>query len=327
MQVQLVQPGPPLEVTVSNSQSTVGRLHSDEPAASGQSVTKPIKAGSYFSIATQTDTIFGLGFEPLANGTTVVTASGPAGVRTMTTSGARTVVVGTPRILVSSAETVGAGLQVPLSATLNGSQHGGVNVLITSSAPELVLVSRTTTTAGDSSISVPVADNTTDVPFVIQALENVTGTAIVSLSTDGFTTATMTVTVTQSAIEIIGLPAQIAAGAPEEIFWYVQAGLPHPFVPGLITTQSVRGGSPGFVVTLSADNGLARLRSDEPATVGQSVTKPILAGNYHTVHVPPSTGFGLGFEPLAAGTVVISAVGPAGVISTGQASRTVMITP
>jgi hypothetical protein len=327
LQIQLVQPGPPFEVTLTNSQSTVGRLHSDEPAASGQSVTKPIMAGNYFSVGTGPDPIYGLGFEPLANGTTVVTATGPAGTRTMTATGIRTVEVATPRILVPSAVTVGAGLQEPIFGTLNGSQHGGVSVLITSSAPGLVLVSTSTTTAGETSISVPVANNTTAVPFVIQALENVTGTAIVSLSTDGFTTATMTVTVTQTAIEIIGLPSQIAAGAPEEIFWYVQTGPVHPVFGGLILGQTVRGGSPGFVMMLSASNALARLRSDEPEAVGQTVTKPIAPGNYHTVHVPPASGYGLGFEPLAAGTVVVSATGPAGVIATEQASRTVIITP
>ena len=326
-QIQVVQPGPPLEVTLTNSQSTVGRLHSDEPVASGQSVTKPIKPGTYFTIASQPDTIFGLAFEPLANGTTVVTAAGPAGVRTMTTSGVQTVEIGTPRILVSNAETVGAGLQVPISATLNGSQHGGVNVLISSTAPGLVLVSKDVTTTGSASISVPVADNTTAVPFVIQAFENVTGTAVVSLSTDGFITATMTVTVTQSAIEIIGLPSQIAAGAPEETFWYVQAGVPHPFAPGFLLPQAVRAGSPGFVVTLSANSTRARLRSDEPDAAGATVSKPIAPGNYLTVAVPPATGSGLGFEPLAAGTVVVSATGPAGVIATEQASRTVVITP
>jgi hypothetical protein len=326
-QIQVVQPGPPLEVTLTNSQSTVGRLHSDEPVSSGQGVTKPIMPGMYFTIATEPDTTFGLSFEPLANGTTVVTASGPAGVRTMTSTGVRPVEIGTPRILVSEAETVGAGLQVPISATLNGSQHGGVNVLISSTAPGLVLVSASTTTAGETSISVPVANNTTTVPFVIQALENVTGTAVVSLSTDGFTTATMTVTVTPSAIEIVGLPSQIAAGAPEETFWYVQAGIPHPFAPEFLVPQAVRGGSPGFVVTLSASNALARLRSDEPVAVGQTVTKPIAPGTFFTLSVPPGTTTGLGFEALAPGTVVISATGPAGVIATEQASRTVIIDP
>jgi hypothetical protein len=327
LQIQLVQPGPPFEVTLTNSQSTVGRLHSDEPAASGQSVTKPIMPGSYFSIGTGPDPIYGLGFEPLANGTTVVTATGPAGVRTMTATGIRTVEVATPRILVSSAETVGAGLQVPIFATLNGAQHGGVSVLITTSAPGLILVSPDVTTTGQTSFSVPVADNTTAVPFVIQALENVTGTAIVSLTTEGFITATITVTVTQSAIEILGLPVQIAAGAPEETFWYVQTGLAHPFSGGLMLVQTVRAGSPGFVVTLSANNSLARLRSDEPEAIGQTVAKPIAPGSYFTQSVPPAGGFGLGFEALAAGTVVVSATGPAGVIATEQASRTVIITP
>ena len=95
-QIQLVQPGAPFVVTLTNSNATVGRLRSDEPPLIAQSVTKPIQPGIYFTLPVAADTNWGLAFDPLANGTTTVTVSGPAGVQTMTDTGVRTVVVGTP---------------------------------------------------------------------------------------------------------------------------------------------------------------------------------------------------------------------------------------
>jgi hypothetical protein len=92
--------------------------------------------------------------------------------------------------------------------------------------------------------------------------------------------------------------------------------------------QTVRAGSPGFVVTLTSDNGaVARLRSDEPPATGQIVTKPIQPGVYFTSAVAPGTSWGLALDPLAAGTVHITATGPAGVISIDSARRTVIVNP
>ena len=327
-QIQVVQPGAPFVVTLTNSNATVGRLRSDEPPLIAQSVTKPIQPGIYFTIPAVAGTSWGLAFDPLANGTTTVTVTGPAGVQTMSTTGVRTVVIGTPAILVPETEVVGAGLQTPVSAQLTGSQHGGINVLITSSAPGLVRVSPDAATAGDAdgSISVPVADNQASLTFYLQALENVTGTATVTLSAPGFTTSTITVTVTAAGIEILGLPTSVQAGSPEQTAWYVQVGIPNQF-GGLGVVQNVRPGSPGFVITLSSNSNAASLRSDQPVAAGQNVTKPIQPGIYFTQSVAAGTSFGLGFTAVSPGTVTISATGPAGVISTTNASRTIVINP
>ena len=110
-QVQVVQPGAPFVVTLTNSNATVGRMRSDEPPLIAQSVTKPIQPGMYFTLPVAAGTNWGLAFDPLANGTTTVTVTGPAGVQTMSTTGVRTVVVGTPAILVPETEVVGAGLR------------------------------------------------------------------------------------------------------------------------------------------------------------------------------------------------------------------------
>jgi hypothetical protein len=219
-------------------------------------------------------------------------------------------------------------LQVSSFASLGGSQHGGVTVTITSSAPSVMLVSPDSTIAGTATIGIPMANNSASIPFVIQGMEGAAGTATVTLSAPGFTSATMTVTVTPSAIEIIGLPTSISAGDANAVNWYVQVGLPCAGNAQLCTVQNVRGGSPGFVVTLSNSTAAAaQLGSDQPVAIGQTVTKPILPGFYYTQAVPFGTQYGLVFDPLAPGTTTVTATGLFNVISTSQASRMVVISP
>ena len=328
-QVQPVAPGSPFVITLANSNSTVARLRSDEPPLIAQTVTKPIQPGIYFTVPVTGGTSWGLAFDPLANGTTTVTVTGPAGVQTMTTSGIRTVVVGTPGIAVPETTTVGGGLQELIFATLGGSQHGGVDVTISSSAPGILRISPDGATVGDvdGSITVPMPNGLASFTFVLQALENVTGTAIVTLSAPGFVTSTITVTVTAAGLEIVGLPTSQQLGDPEQTGWWVQVGIPDQFGSGLTVIQNVRAGSPGFVVTLNANSGSGQLRSDQPAAAGQTVTKPIQPGIYYTQAVAAGTSFGLGFTAVSSGTVTVSATGPAGVVATANASRTIVINP
>jgi YVTN family beta-propeller protein len=326
--VQSVRAGAtPLVVTLTNSASTVAQLRSDEPAATGQAVTKPIQPGFYYSQAIVPGTSYGLAFEPLSNGTTSVTATG-TNLRTMTTTGVRQVDVSTPQISAPPQMTVGAGLQQPVFAALGAAQHGGVDVTITSSAPSVVLVSPDSTTAGAGSIAVPMADGGTTVPFHIQGVEGANATAIVSLSAPGFISTTMSVTVSAAGIEIVNLPFTMSATAPDAASWYVQAGVPNAAQSALQAAQAVRAGSPGFVVTISSDNGaVAQLRSDEPPATGQVVSKPIHEGTYYTQAVAPGSTYGLAFDPLGAGTVHVTAAGPGGVISTDAARLTIVIDP
>jgi hypothetical protein len=249
-------------------------------------------------------------------------------MRTMTTTGVRQVQVSSATISAPPQLTVGAGLQEFTSANLGASEHGGIDVTITSSAPSVVRVSPDSTTAGTGSIAVPVANSTTNVPFYVQGVEGANATAIVTLSAPGFISTTMSVTVTPSGIEIIGLPSEISIGAEDATAWYVQVGIPNSIQSGLSLVQNVRAGSPGFVVTLTSDNGaVARLRSDEPPATAQIVTKPIQPGLYYTLAVAPDTSWGLSLDPLAAGTVHVTATGPEGVISTDSARRTVVVNP
>jgi uncharacterized repeat protein (TIGR01451 family) len=321
--------GPGFVVTLANSNQNVARLRSDEPAATGQSVTKPIKAGIYHTQAAVSGTAYGLAFDPLANGTTSVTVTGPVGVLTMTTTGLRSVTVATPTIVPSPAfVTVGAGLQVSAAAFLETGQHGGVTVTVTSSAPSVMVVAADPAVAGQGSVEIPLENGATFVPLYIQGVENAAGVATLTLSAPGFTSATITVTVSPPAIEIHGLPTSVEAGSANVTGWYAQVGLPNELGSGLIQVQNVRGGSPGFVITLANGTpGVAQLLSDEPVATGQSVTKPIQPGFYYTQAVPFGIQYGLTFDPLAPGNTTVTAIGPFNTTTTGQGIRTVVITP
>ncbi len=326
-QVQHVRAGgPPFVVTLSNSNAAVAQLRSDQPAATGQVVTKPIQPNIYYTNAVATGTSYGLAFDPLGGGTTTVTVTGPAGVGSVPPAGV-TVAVTSAGISMPSPQTVGAGLQLSTPASLEGSQHGGVAVTVSSSAPGVLRVSPNATTAGTASFVVNVANGATSVPFYVQGVENTVGTAIVSVSAPGFTTGTVTMSVAQPAIEIVNLPTSANAAAGELTAWYVQVGVPNAGHTQLNQVQSVRTGGPAFVVTLSNSNdAVAELRSDEPVTTGQVVTKPIQPNFYYTNSIAPGTSQGLAFRPLAAGTTSVSATGPSGVIGVDGATRTVSVT-
>jgi uncharacterized repeat protein (TIGR01451 family) len=319
----------PFIVTLNNSQSTVARLRSDEPVQVGQSVTKPIRQGLYYTESVGVPAPYGLTFEPLGNGTTAVSVTGPSGFITMSTTGVRPVEVSTPAISTIDTLTVGAGLQSAVSAFLGASEHGGVNVTIASSAPAVVVVARDGLTAGTASTVVPMANLATHVTFVIQGIENTTGSAIVTLSAPGFTSATIAVTVTASGIEIQNFPISLNASDPDAMGWYVQTGVPNATGTAIGVVQTVRGGSPGYVFTLTNSNPAAgQLRSDEPPVTGQVVTKPIEVQFYYPQPVVfGTTTYGIVFDPIAAGTTTVTVTGPPGVISVGQASRTVTINP
>jgi flagellar basal body-associated protein FliL len=333
-QVQNVRPGGRgFEVTLTNSNVNVARLRSDEPAPGGQTgqvVRKTINAGTYYTHPITAGTTYGLAFEPLSNGSTTVTVTAP-GALTMTTTGVRGVTVSTPAISVAETTTIGAGLMEGMNATLGASQHGGVDVTITSSAPSVVLVSPSTTTTGTASTVVHLANTLTSVPFVVHGLENVSATAVITLSAPGFTSTTMSVTVTPSSVEIHNLPPSITAAAADDTDVYVQVGITHPSYNNaqLWQVQSVRAGSPGFIVTLSVDNPAgAQLHSDEPQVTGHTVTKPIRPGNYFTQRlIQAGTTYGLAFDPLAQGTVVVTATGPPGTQPLDTSRRTVVINP
>src|SRR4029079_14064100 len=124
---------------------------------------------------------YGLAFDPMGVGSTTVTVAGPPGILTMTTNGVRTVNVTGAGITIGGTRVVAAGLQSAESASLGASQHGGVTVTVTSSDPSRVLVARDGTTTGAASFTLTLNYGQTSIPYELQALENVTGSATVTI--------------------------------------------------------------------------------------------------------------------------------------------------
>ncbi len=98
-EVQIVRPGGlalMVSLALAPAPTPIAQLRSDQPLATGQTVIKPIQPGIYYTQAIAGSTAYGLTFEPLAGGQTSVTATGPAGVLTMTTTGVRPVTISGP---------------------------------------------------------------------------------------------------------------------------------------------------------------------------------------------------------------------------------------
>ena len=206
------------------------------------------------------------------------------------------------------------------------SAHGGREVTVASNDPA-VLVAPEATTPGAASFTRHLNDGQTSIPYYVQGLENTIHTATVTISADGFTSASQTVTVAAVAVEIHSLPSAIDTMSAPDTTWYVQVGVRNQTGTS-VAIQNVRPGGPAFVVTLTNSNAaVAELRSDEPAATGQSITKPIQSGTYFTLAVVPGTTYGLAFVPLAAGTTQVSVTGPPGAGTTSQSTRTVVINP
>ncbi len=133
----------------------------------------------------------------------------------MSLTGSQSVTVTTPDIVPPGTVTVGAGLQLrfSVSATLNGGQHGGIDVTVTSNNPERVLLSRDGVEAGSPAITIHLADGATDVPYFVQGVENQVGQGVVTISAPRYNPAVHLVQVVASGVEIAALPTTAEAGS------------------------------------------------------------------------------------------------------------------
>jgi hypothetical protein len=319
--------GPPFVVSLVNSNAGVAQLTTDEPPAQGQSVTKSIPPGFSSTQPVGPGTLHGLTFDPVTTGMTGVSVTGPPNVVSMAATGARTVVVGDPAVSMAPTFFVGAGLQIAATATLGGSEHGGVDVTIASSAPDLVRVSPDPATPGTGSITVHLVNGTTALPFVVQGMESAIGTTAITVSVAGFIGAQATATVTPIAVQIGGLNPSMAVGASDDTDWWVEVGIPNVSNSALSAVQNVRAGGPVFLVTLTSSAPVAELASDQPVAAGQTVTKEIRPGVFHTEAAAGATAYGLAFNPTAVGSTIVTVTGPTGVGTTSIGARTVNVTP
>jgi len=232
-----------------------------------------------------------------------------------TNAGAQTISFATPG-------NVGSGLQGnAVGVSLSTGQHGGKTVHVESDDPSVVLVSPNSSTAGTASFDVFVPNGTSATQFVVQGVENVTGSANITVSAPGFTGASHPATIVQPAVDIVTLGASIDALAPSDLF-FARVGLPSIGNGSVNPVQNVRIGGAGLTATIVNSNAVTGQLVTTPTT-GQTVTVSIAPGN--SLSPASVAAGGVAFDPLAVGATTVSATIP-GFITTTAATQNITVT-
>jgi hypothetical protein len=323
--VRIGIPGGELIATVTHDNSSVGNLVQD--GVTGQVFTVPIPQGLTQSINNAGPD--GIAHRPVANGTATIAATVPGLIATDDAS--QSVTVTTPTIAVSGLpRTVGAGLQsFCCSVTLSASQHGGVTVHVESTNAAVARVSPNPSTAGTEFIDVFVPDGQTTFSFVVQGIEDTTGTVAITVTAPGFldATGTLTVDVVQAGIDLINVNPNQSAGGPDDVF-RARVGRPNANASALANVNDpVRAGfgggtGPLEVTITNADPAVGELVQD--GVTSQSVVVSIPQGVTASANDAGPTG--VAFRPLAAGTTDVSGTAT-DFIATDDATQTIDVSP
>lgn len=220
---------------------------------------------------------------------------------------------------------VGQGLMEAGSIGLGATNHGGVTVTLTSSDPTRFLVSTSPSVVGASSITVPVLPLVGSFTYYAQALEGVTGTAVITATAPGFAPVPDTLTVVVPGIELQGLPATTTSLSTDNSL-YAQVGLVNGQLTALSRVQNVRPGGPVVAVTFGLQSTgvgtiIDSLTTPTGAQSGQARLRP---GLYYTQTGGPTAG-GILFHPVAAGFDSVGVSAP-GFISMANATRGIQVT-
>jgi len=316
--VRIGSPG--VTVRIASSAPTVGRM----VVASGPVDTAVIVIPPGASATPTSVALGGVAFDPLTTGNAVVSATAD-GFRAIGTS-SRSVTVISPAITLSTASsTIGSGLQVSNSGSLNTSNHGGVSILITSSNAEILRVAPNASTLAEGSTLVTLNAGATNFSFISAGMEGATGTVNLTASTAGFLDAVQSRTVTAPAVRVnTNLAAIGTAGVTADDPFTVSVGIPNGTLTDLSSTQAVRAGSSLAVLLTSSDSTVGPLLSGDPVVAGGSATVTIPAGLV-TSPASVATG-GVAFRFLAPGTTTVLATPSGqGFVTITNTQRTVTV--
>jgi hypothetical protein len=314
-QVQPVRFGvSPLTVTVTSGTPSTGRLvtATDPGAASVNLTIDPVASSTGASIANG-----GVEFDPLAQGTTAITATSP-GFVPVTTSTVN-VTVNAPTINLQTT-TVGTNLiSSALQGSLSAGNHGGTTVWLRSNNPAVMLVSPNLSTVGTDSIPISMTNGNTLFNYYVQGTGGQTGAVYLVARVPGFTPDSILITVQQASYDISGLTTSMNSLAANDAFT-VRVGV--GTTGGLNQVQSIRPGGTPLVATITNGN----------AAIADLVTTA-LTSDVVTVDIPVGSSTsgstvangGVEFDPIAAGTTAVSASIP-GLSSTTNATINVTIT-
>ena len=315
--VQLIRGGAPaaLVATMTSTPASVVAVVDSTTAPNGAATaTARINKGFYYTPSNGPGT-GGTDVRPILNGTATISVSIP-GFITASTNGTRQISVSQPGITAGlNFSQIGSGLQEAGSVSLGASNHGGVDVTLTSSDPTIVLLAKDNTTAGAASIQVHLNNGQTNFSFYAQALEGKTGTPTITVSAPGFTNGTTNTQVVQPAIDLQGVPNSwtIAGG---DFVTYSQTGVANGQLTGLSRPQYVRPGGPApITITFTSTNTTIGLMRNSAQGDGASRTAQI--GTSGSEYYTPTTvaGGGVAFHPLATGSGTITVSSPGFIVT------------
>ena len=280
VQPQAIRAGYSTSVTLDNSNVNIGTISPPSLSFSG---------GVDSAVTTFTAST-------VSTGTGTITAAPPAGFSTPAAGANALSVTVFPGGLVSCNATVGYKLQTTCSIRLNGVTPSDLNLVLQSSDPGRLLLSRDPNTTGSSSITmlVPRGYNASQ-EFYVQGLAK-TGTATYSAAMDGFGTINSTVTFTPSGFVIkgpFGMGANFftTSGAANSNIEVYPARLSSTY--HYVEPQSIAGGVSASVNVTSSAPG-----------VGAITTSPLTIANGAFLALTQ-------FNPAAPGDTTLAVSGPA----------------
>ncbi|MEW5800484.1 MAG: PKD domain-containing protein, partial [bacterium] len=290
-------------VTLTSSNAAVGQLITS--AGNGGSVTVVIPANDNNSPTSVT--AGGAAFDPAGSGTVTVSAASPGFDNTWSGSSAA-VTVSQPGITFSGANyyRVGAGLQVQGAISLGGSDHGGVNVRISSSDDTKARIAPYAATAGSSFVDLFIPNGQSTGYFYLQGVSQTTGSVGLTATSELFSGGAATADIVQPVLVITNLAASTSTLSADDPF-YVRCGILNTAGTAIETWQYASAGTGGVTVTLtSSDPSVGQLITS--AGSGDTVTVVIPVNDDHS---PTSvTAGGAALDPVGGGTVTVSATAP-----------------
>lgn len=307
--VQPVRGGLSAVVTVTSSDTAVGTV-----AAS------PLTIEGGLSTATTR-------FLPASPGETTLAAGAP-GFTGLAPLASLQATVRKPGMALTSA-TIGQNLQVSGDVVLGGqAPEGGLDVTLTSSDPDQLLLSAGETNPGSKSVTITVPAGATSARYYLQALGS-SGEVTYAASAPGFLSKTGSVTLTPSGV-LLGM-----FGPPDEaeLFRKESADAPHGFAASLSGSRT----TPVMVYTAqldpvhhrAADITVQSLRAGLSLQIALESSDPTVGTIASTVNIGGGSRDATApFTAMRAGSTVISVATPEGFTTAGNAtSLTAIVGP
>lgn len=279
----------PTTMGISTSQRLRGGLSVDVAVTSSDTNVGVITTSPLTFVGN--DNIENTQFDPVAAGVATVAVVTPTGWDTPSNFQTITATVSAPNVNISNA-TIGVNLQQAISVTLQAAPPSPVDVIVSSTAPGIVIVSDNATTVGSNQITFSGVTSTFAGTIYLQGLA--TGGTTVVASAAGYNDGTSTVQIDPAGF-IVNSPGNFTttAGAANRTIQIASYRL-NPTTLNIVTSQRVRGG-----LTVDVD-----VTSSAPA-VGVITTSPLtFNGNVNVVNTQ--------FDPLAVGNTQIAVGTPTG---------------